>query len=421
MRNFPTSIADKFVDSIDQSSPSRDQVLKAIKDGHHTAREIADATKLNLSVIIREAEILDKLYITTRPAPPVVTYWIKGTEPKGKLIRQNGKLVELPQDTLDPALKAELIEMGNAAIAAANVPVSYDVGSHAIPAGDEYRDLPLDLLIVHPLNVRGAINESDPEFQNFLASIVEEGIQEPLIVTPHENSGKFRVVMGNRRLTAASAAKLEKAPCIIRHYTSAEAELVVMMIENIQRSGLKPMQEARGFKRLYLASGKDINAVARQVGLTQSYIGTRLRLLKLAPELQEMTDRREIGVNAASLIATLAVDDQLKIRTRVAGLKLAEIKQLVENIRTGAKPPPKWKKPRLDRVTGDSENFTRSGAIRSIEKLGDAWFKGTHIRASFDDVCLDTCHGSKDETYCYTCPVPRFITSIVRRAQKASE
>lgn len=400
----------------------KEQLLGALAGGARTAREIADVTKLNLSQIIREAEVLDKIYLTIRPAPPVVTYWLIGEEPKGKLVRENGQLIELPLEN-GPDLSG-VIEQRNREIREQNVPASFDVSSHSLPAGDEYRDLPIDLVIVHPHNIRGAINTDETEFQNLLASVVEQGIQEPLIVTPHENTGKFRVVMGNRRRTAAEVGGLRTVPCVIRHYESPTAELTVMLIENIQRSGLKPMQEARAFKRLYAESGKDVHAVARLTGLTQSYITTRLRLLKLAPELQEMVDRREIGIGPAAIVGTLDPEVQLKIRTRIPGRKASEVKQLVEQVRTTGllRAPSKPKLlPDIDRVTSDSENFTRGSAINAIAKLGDAWFKAEHLRASFDDVCLDTCHGSKDETYCYTCPIPRFITSIVRRAEKAND
>lgn len=417
------SARSKLTRSMDAPSSDRDAVLAAVSAGKNTAREIADETGLNLSVVIREAEMLD--HITTLPGPPCVTYWVKGKEPKGNLIRENGRIVERPMTgLLSDDEKAELMDSRNSDLLK-SAEREHDASSYAAPVGDKYVDLPLEAVTIHPLNVRGAIDTTAKDFGEMVASIREIGIQEPLIVTPHDRSGVYRVAMGNRRRTAAEKAGLETVPCIIRHYPSPEAELIAMLVENIHRQGLKPTQEGKAFRNLWLAAAKDVHAVARQLGLTQSYISIRIRLLKLTPRLQEMVDRREISPTSGSMISTLTHVQQDKITPRrLAGLKLAQIQELVTTMKeTGKAVRPRKsyisKRPELDRVTKDEENFTRNDAIRSIASLGETWFNAEHIRASFDDICLDTCHASRDETYCYTCPVPRFITSIVRRVRRS--
>jgi ParB family transcriptional regulator, chromosome partitioning protein len=386
----------------------RDLVLGAIESGCHTAREIASATNLNLSTVIREAELMQGLYVTILEGPPCVSYWIKGREPKGKLVRQAGHLIELPRGQEDDDVKADRIAAANArAIDFAKA------ASLEVIEGDEFRELPLERVIVHPRNVRGTIDTSEKSFTELVASVRAAGIQQPLIVTPNDGQ-RYRTVMGNRRRMAAAAAGLSVVPCIIRQYPSEEDEIAVMMIENIQRQGLRPMAEARAFRTLYLTAAKDIHAVARQTGLTQTYIYTRLRLLKLIPVLQEMVDKKEISPASGAIVAALDHDQQAKLVSKLPRMKLTAVKEIVDRLKSGALPPPKWK-PARDRVTSDEEQFTRSKAIRDLTAIGDTWFNARHIRESFDDVCLDTCAESKGESYCHACPVPRFIASILRR------
>lgn len=423
MTDIPTRALNAFVEMSDQPSEDRDTVLAAIADGNHTAREIADATSLNLSTVIREAEIMRGLYVTIVQGPPCVSYWLKGKEPKGRLVKQNGKLVELPPKEIDPELRDFLIQEGNERLAEAARPLSYDVTGHDRPAGDEYREFPIDELIVHPLNVRGQIDTSDKGFEDLVASIREVGVQEPLVVTPHDQSGKFRIVMGNRRRLAAAAAGLAAVPAILRYYDSPETELAVMLIENIQRENLKPMAEARAFRTLYLQSKKDINAVARQTGLTQSYIAMRLRLNRLEEPLQQMIDRRELSVQAGALISTLDPTQQKIIAPRVSKMKYQEVKTLVERIKQPDLPPspepPKLKIANKYRETTDEERFTRTQAIRDLKGAGDAWFGIKLFREAFDDVCIDGCLEQRDETLCHSCPMPRFVASVLRRKGKS--
>jgi len=397
-----------------QTVTDRDTVLAAITEGKKTPREIADATGLNLSTVIREAEIMKDLYITILPGPPCVSYWPKGKAPRGKLIRQEGKLVELPVEKTN-GNKAQLIADGNEELAKKAVKPSYDVSSYA--SEETSVEIPHELVIPHPLNPRGQIDTSNPKFIDLVDSIREVNIQQPLIITPHEDSGLFRVVIGNRRRLAGITAGLDTLRCIIRHYDSPETELAVMLIENIQRQDLTPVAEAKAFKTLFLQSDKNIDAVARQTGCKQPFIYQSLRLLKLDRRLQEMVDRGELSRASGAMIAGLDIAEQIKIAPKVGRLKFKEIKEMVSRIQTGIVPPPQWKPP-ANRVTEPEEKFTRSAAIRSLVNIGDAWFPVSNIRDAFDDVCIDSCLEKRDESLCHACPIPRFIESIIRRTKR---
>ena len=285
-----------------------------------------------------------------------------------------------------------------------------------VSSGDEFRELPISALDPHPLNPRGAVNTHEPNFLDLVESVREQGIQQPLIVAPKANN-RFRIVMGHRRNEAARAAGLQFVPCIIRAFKTRETEEDVMLIENIQRKDLTPMQEARAIKRRYFALEKDVHATARALGLTQSFITQRLRLLKLDTSIQQMVDERKIGLSQAILISTLDSKQQKEILPRAVRAKAKDLKELVHNLKNGIKPPPRWKK-KKKRVTSPEESFTRSWALTELKKVGETYFPAQYFRDAFDDVCQDACVETDDESMCISCPVPRLIAAMLRHRER---
>ncbi len=116
-------------------------------------------------------------------------------------------------------------------------------------------------------------------------SIKENGILQPLIVRPYEK-GKYLLIAGERRLRAAKMAGLKRVPCILRRTDDLTAELYTI-IENLQRSDLTPFEEAEGIKRLISGYGLSQLEIAERLGLAQSTLSNKLRLLKLDTKLRE--------------------------------------------------------------------------------------------------------------------------------------
>lgn len=112
-------------------------------------------------------------------------------------------------------------------------------------------------------------------------SIRSEGILEPLIV--REVEGGFEVVAGHRRLAAAKIAGIPTVPCVVRTFDDDSARIIAMVVENLQRVDLAPLDEAAGYQRL-LDLGLTQETVARRVGHPQSHVSQRVALLSL-PEI----------------------------------------------------------------------------------------------------------------------------------------
>lgn len=408
----------------------RTMILNAIGEGQNTMYLLIRRTGLENSFITREIEILEKLFISVVPGPPVTSYWLKSRTPKGRIvISEDGAAIEIKPPKMSKAEKAAQIAV--AADEHRNLTNESELAEikqlfeklQISDSGEGYHaQFPIKLLVEHENNPRGAVDENDSSFEELTASIQAVGIQEPLIITPVKNSLRFRIVIGHRRRLAAISAGLQTVPCIIRAFDSAEIEEDVMLIENIQREDLKPTQEGRAFKRILAKENGDVHVVARRVGLAQSYIQRRIGLLNLDIKIQLMIDRGELNLEAGHILSTLDTETQRKLLPRAQKMKSVDLREVVRQIKVSGGETSVSRKEKLNkrRVTTDEEKFTRSWAIKELENMGaGAWITVRYLKDAFDDVCMDSCLETKDESMCRGCPVPRFIAAITRHKQRS--
>jgi ParB/RepB/Spo0J family partition protein len=128
------------------------------------------------------------------------------------------------------------------------------------------------------------------------ASIREHGVVEPLVVTRAD--GKYLIICGERRWRAAQLAGLETLPCIVRDI-DPEAATEIMLIENLQRQDLDPIEEAEGFRELLEHHGYTQDSLAQRVGLSAGQVETRLRLLRLPEAVRGAVAERRLAPTAA--------------------------------------------------------------------------------------------------------------------------
>jgi ParB family transcriptional regulator, chromosome partitioning protein len=178
----------------------------------------------------------------------------------------------------------------------------------AIQTQSEYRDLPLDWLIVSPTNPRKTFDED--AMRELAASIRENGVLQPLLVRPRTERS-FEIVFGERRYRGAAMAEKETVPVCIREMTDAQV-LEAQLIENLQRQDVHPLHEAQGFAALLrLEEPKySIELIAAKCGKSAGYVASRLRLTELAPAAVEAFIKDEIGLGHALLLAKLQIGQQ---------------------------------------------------------------------------------------------------------------
>lgn len=113
-------------------------------------------------------------------------------------------------------------------------------------------------------------------------SIAQYGVLSPITVRLHY--GRYELIAGERRLRAARLAGLTRVPCLILDVDMEESGLLAM-VENLQREDLDFVEEARGISNLIRMFDMSQEEAARRLGLSQSAVANKLRLLKLPPDI----------------------------------------------------------------------------------------------------------------------------------------
>jgi len=160
-------------------------------------------------------------------------------------------------------------------------------------------------------------------------SIKEHGLIQPIIVRPLENG--FEIVAGERRWRAARKADIKVVPCIVRELTDRE-NLLLAIIENMQREDLNPIEEALAFRAMMTQYGLTQDDVSKSVGKSRPYITNALRLLKLPLIVRTMVTEGSLSGGHARAIA--GVEDekrQIELAKLAAdgGLSVRALEQLI--------------------------------------------------------------------------------------------
>jgi ParB family chromosome partitioning protein len=170
------------------------------------------------------------------------------------------------------------------------------------PAG-AMPEVPLDEIRPNPRQPRGPV---DPEeLKELAASIRQHGVLQPLIVSRLDFGGGYLLIAGQRRLEAARLAGLTTVPVVIRQADERE-HLELALIENLQREDLNPLEAAEGYRQLAEDFGLSHDQVATLVGKSRTAVSNTLRLLKLAPAVQEALRAEEISEGHARALLGLS-------------------------------------------------------------------------------------------------------------------
>ena len=155
-----------------------------------------------------------------------------------------------------------------------------------------YENISPDQLIANPKNPRSELGD----LTELVESIAQNGIYQELTVVPHGevmSSGRtaygpewipgYMVIIGHRRLAAARKAGLKEVPCKVVEMSEREMQ-TTMLTENVQRSDLTPLEEAKGIQ-MCLDLGIPEAEIAKEAGMSRSKIRTRKVLLKYDDDL----------------------------------------------------------------------------------------------------------------------------------------
>ena len=174
--------------------------------------------------------------------------------------------------------------------------------------------------------------------QELADSIREQGILQPLIV--RRTGEHMELIAGERRWRAAQLAGLTEVPVIVREADDPTA-LELMLVENLQREDLNPMDEARGYAELMSRFALTQDAVATKVGRSRAAVANALRLLRLPVDVQDLVKVGRVTTGHAKVILGLSgpeVQAAAAKRVLAEGLSVRQTEELVA--RLSAPPPP---------------------------------------------------------------------------------
>jgi ParB family chromosome partitioning protein len=178
-------------------------------------------------------------------------------------------------------------------------------------------------------------------------SIKQQGVLQPLVAR-RLASGRYEIVVGERRWRAAQMAGLSTVPTIVRDLNNNETAKIAL-IENLQREDLNAMDQARGLQRLQKEFNLSQESLGEAVGKSRPAVTNLLRLLKLSLEVQEFLEQGKLEMGHARALLSLdeAKQNTLALEIIKKGLSVRETERYVseKKDKTLSKDPQKLKNP----------------------------------------------------------------------------
>lgn len=191
---------------------------------------------------------------------------------------------------------------------------------------------------IHPNPNQPRTHFNETELEELSESIREHGVLQPLLV--RKKGDEFEIIAGERRYQASKIAGLSELPVIIKDVDD-QRMLELALIENLQRSDLNPIEEAKGYRQLIKASGMTQEALSKAVSKSRSAITNSLRLLDLPERVQELLFEGKLTAGHARAILAVPFEEQrIKLAEKVVadGLSVRATENLAPLFSVGETP-----------------------------------------------------------------------------------
>ena len=247
--------------------------------------------------------------------------------PKSRLGRGLGALIAsgaapAPQVATPPA-------------SAAQKPASKPDAAVALPQPGGYREVPVAQIDPNPYQPR---REIDPEpLKDLVESIRSEGLLQPVVV--RQVSGRFQLIAGERRWRAFQELKIKSIPARVIDATDTTSAALAL-IENLQREGLNPIEEAHGYASLIRDFDLTQEKASERVGKSRAGVANTLRLLQLDADIQGYIAKGLLSVGHAKVLLGLASEADralLARRTIEEGLNVRQVERIVQHRKVGGR------------------------------------------------------------------------------------
>ena len=195
--------------------------------------------------------------------------------------------------------------------------------------------VPLEKVIPNRGQPRKIFKEK--ELLELAESIKENGVIQPLLVTQLED-GSFELVAGERRLRASKLAGLDRVPVLVKNSTKKN-NMVMSIIENVQRSDLNCIEEGLAYFQLMNEFGLTQEEVAKKVGKERSTVANFLRILKLPKDVILLLNKEQLSFGHAKVLVSVGDDETAKRMANEAATKQLSVRELEELIKASRKAP----------------------------------------------------------------------------------
>lgn len=227
-------------------------------------------------------------------------------------------------------------------------------GKKETKGGIEY----IDINNIKPNSNQPRKTFDEDKLAELAASIEEHGLIQPVVLRKADKG--FEIVAGERRWRAARKIGIKEIPCIVKELTDEE-NMLLAIIENMQREDLNPIEEAEGIRQMIDTYGLTQEEVSKSVGKSRPYIANSLRLLRLPEAVRKYVEDGSLSTGHAKAIA--AVSDEKKqvelAETAIKnGLSVRQLEKLAQQDKNGvrAKSRVKTKSADVKRVEEDLKN-----------------------------------------------------------------
>ena len=177
----------------------------------------------------------------------------------------------------------------------------------------------LRLRQIQPGKYQPRTRMDDGALAELAESIRQQGLMQPVLVRP-VGGERYEIIAGERRWRASQRAGLHQLPVLVRELSDGET-LEIALIENIQRTDLNPLEEARAYQQLLQQFSYTQQQLADSVRKSRSHIANTLRLLNLPDSVRGyIEDGKLTAGHARTLVAT---DSPAELANKIISLGLS--------------------------------------------------------------------------------------------------
>jgi ParB family transcriptional regulator, chromosome partitioning protein len=182
------------------------------------------------------------------------------------------------------------------------------------------KEIPVEQIERNPFQTRSTVDEA--ALRELSASIAATGVVQPILVRPLPDN-RFQLIAGERRWLASKLAGKTTVPAVLRQVSDEQA-MEMTIVENLQRTDLNPMEQARAYDRLGSQFKMTQEQMAKRTGKDRASVANFLRLLRLPAEVQQKVEIGDLSFgHARALLSLESPEAILKAAQKVGALSMS--------------------------------------------------------------------------------------------------